>query len=265
MAGPQELSDLFDSLKAEVAKLEKQKADLELACNSLQGRKLFLENETKQLDEKNTALIEDSSAIYDGVKFKKKAAELRLTEAQAALTQTENDHRVKVTELDKQFEASTQKLGEINKEISERRQVLHDLNVQITTAKNDFKQLEASIAKHKNNIADIHAKAADVQLDANARMAGIEAEVAAAQKDLDTINNDVTAARDRLADTNQAVEAANGRLVEATKQHQDFVTYEKKAKIALKTKEASLIKQEEDLGVRIVTSRRRNGILDNIE
>jgi chromosome segregation ATPase len=264
VADPQKFNQLLDEAKAEAVTLEKRLAELERDCNSATARKAFLQQELIDLKATNEAALQAANEAVAVIQDKQQHAERRLVEAEAAAAQLRSDYEVKNSQLAVEQATLQKQSDELQQQIAERRQNLADLAKEKDTLQQKLDDLEESCAAKESEIQELSDTVTRAEETTALTIAELGSQVVSAQEGLDSLVAETLSASQRLEQVNQQVRSAETKLAAVHTKHQSFLAYEKRAKKALETYEKSLMEKERQLDVRIVTSRRRSGVLDNL-
>lgn len=257
-------NDLLASAKQEVDELAKRETSLQRTIKSLEGRETFLTTDIKKLEARREAVL-----LAIDIQIKKNTAvqqeaDKRLVATRAETTQLTAEHETLKSTYQTEISELQATVDGLNTDVSDRRNELAELLKAKTDWQDELAVLKADILAAREEIKSFDEKINQARTAADEQIADFDASVKLAESQLKTIQSQTSDATEELKAINEKIEIANVTLADTTKQHNDFIEYEKRARKALKDAEESLLRKEEQLDVQIVTSRRRR-ILDNVE
>lgn len=256
------LQAALDEFKSEVALLEKTKTGLIQDNIGLESKKTFLTGAVRDLeiaknlakkkyDKTINALVEDLEAVETAIDERKidlKLALDKIDNAKSELKIQEDKNSAKIIESARQLQL---KKGEITATESLKKKALEEL---VATTK----QVKVEQAK----LGDVAGKLKTTKDEAESEITQISQRVVEAHNQLKKIKDKIDKKALQYTDLEEATALMQIKLTDMTKQHNDFLEYEKRAKKALEARESALLQGERNLAV----AKRRNpsSVLDKV-
>lgn len=265
MADPSNVRDFLAELEADITELERTKQTLEQDCISLESKKQYLAGSVtraKKLMKEREAKDNEQMAIRTALL---KSIEDDIHEAQKDLDALIAKEQVVEADLAVMLRTTDEEVEKFNEQLKAKKAELEALKAEKLTLLDELTDVKSDILAHSQNISALGTEFTQAQLEHEQLMQQLEAladekrhEVQQLKQQVDSVFADYQEVCDKVV-TEQRL------LAEQRQKHQEFLDYETRANKALKAREVALLEQERQLEVRIVTSRRRDGVLDNLD
>lgn len=265
MADQSNVKDFLAELEADITELERTKQTLEQDCISLESKKQYLagsvtraKKTVKERETKDNEQLAIRTALLKGIGDD-------IHEAQKDLDTLIGKEQAVEADLAVMQRTTETEVGKFNKQLKAKRAELEVLKAEKQNLLDELTDVKSDILSHSQNLSVLGAEFTQAQLEHEQLMQQLEVlvdekrrEVGKLKQQVDDVFGDYQKVCDKVAAEQQL-------LAELRQQQQEFLDYETRANKALKTREIALLEQERQLEVRIVTSRRRNGVLDNLD
>lgn len=260
-----ELKALVEALEAEVADLDKRRAEVSASFVKLNARKTFLEESIAKLEEEyagGKATIDANIANHVAATELKKA---EVTHSLEQLQKTIADTQLKIQLLEADYEAKasryTRKLEELRREAETKDAELIATTTDVADSKNELEMLQTTSNTLKADIADLELQLENKKKVIASDSIQLEADIAALTDKRKAVVASLDDKYEELDALNDKLNAAKQIIVEASTREAKSKEYEKRAIKALQAREEAILNKESELAV---TTRRR-GILNNLQ
>lgn len=251
-----ELTKLLADLEIHVTELGRKDSQLAIEVGSKESRRTFLIKAIKELEEKQTGLLDKQAATAKSAKDAQTEADRKLTDTKNEILRAEQQREQRIKILDDRLSGLKAELVKIDKQIADERQIIDDLKQVKSDLLSEVERLNKLVATKK---AEIQQEIIEAQAKADREIIRIDEEVEQANQELIEINRHIASKTD---EHNNLVEE-NKKIADKVKAGQqrldDFKEHEKRAKKALSARESALDEGEAQLA----TKRRRSSVLDN--
>lgn len=265
MADQHELSKLLAEFQTEVNDLEKRQKQLTQSCNTLEAKKVYLESKVKKLTDTSLQAEEKATSSVKTKTDELVAVEVKLTANQKTLENLERKAKEAESTLATAIKDTEIEVIRRNKLLNEKKQELTALEGIVAGAEQELQITHENMAVAAGNLATLDAEIEQTKVEHNELIKELNEEATQAHTRISGLNKQILNTENELKNLQNKVASARSELAEVAKQKAAFKDYETKARGALAAHESAIMERERQLDIQIVTSRRRHGVLDNLD